>query len=192
MDAHAYLAEMGRIVNEYNADVDRAQGDNGVFDDVVELQAAKKAQADALRELRGLKQRVTQTEKEIQASYQEASAKASSKEHFGLQMMGGRKLAGRARADNKRSITTNKAKALGPYREVKLRIDEAIRQLAEVGGNLSSAISEEKASAPKAPKAPRQSTGSSLTKQLAELAGLHKAGVLSDEEFAAAKAKLLA
>lgn len=88
MDAHAYLAEMGRIVNEYNADADRAQGDNGVFDDVVELQAAKKAQAEALRELRGLKQRVTQTEKEIQASYQEASSKASSKSRPGRNTCG--------------------------------------------------------------------------------------------------------
>jgi hypothetical protein len=71
---------------------------------------------------------------------------------------------------------------------VKLRIDDAIRQLSEVGGTLSAAIAEEKAAAPK--PASRSSTGS-LTKQLAELAELHKAGVLSDQEFAVAKAKLL-
>lgn len=37
-----------------------------------------------------------------------------------------------------------------------------------------------------------QAPGSDLTAQLQQLAQLHTAGVLSDEEFAAAKAKLLA
>jgi hypothetical protein len=34
MDAEGYLAEMGRIVNKYNADATLAQGDNNTFDDV--------------------------------------------------------------------------------------------------------------------------------------------------------------
>lgn len=188
MDANAYLAELGRIVDKYNAEIERSKGDNAQFDDVGELQAAKRVHHDTVRELKALKQRVTQTERELQAAYQEVSAKASSKEHFVLQMLGGRKAAGRARADNKRAISTNKANAIAPYREVKLRIDDVIRQLSDVGGALSSAIAEEKASAPR--PAPR-SGGASLTKQLAELAELHKAGALSDGEFAAAKAKLL-
>jgi hypothetical protein len=188
MDANAYLAEMGRIVDKYNADVELTKGDNREFDDVGELQAAKRVHADALRELRTLKQRLTQTEKELHASFQGASAEASAKNHFGMQMLGGRKMAGRVRADSKRAITTNRARTLAPYREVKLRLDDVIRQLSEVGGALSSAIAGEKASAPK--KTPR-SSGGSLTKQLAELADLHKAGVLSDDEFAAGKAKLL-
>ncbi len=188
MEASTYLTEMGRIVDKYNADAERAMGDNRVFDDVGELQAAKRVHAEALRELKALKQRVTLTEKQLQASYQEASAEASSKNHLGLQMLGGRKLAGRVRADSKRSITADKARALAPYRELKLRIDEVIRQLSDVGGTLTSAIAEEKASAPK----PASRSGSaSLTKQLAELAGLHNAGALNDAEFAAAKAKLL-
>jgi hypothetical protein len=44
--------------------------------------------------------------------------------------------------------------------------------------------------APPPPAAP--AAGSDLTAQLQQLAQLHNAGVLSDEEFAAAKAKLLA
>lgn len=43
--------------------------------------------------------------------------------------------------------------------------------------------------APPPPAAP--AAGSDLTAQLQQLAQLHNAGVLSDEEFAAAKAKLL-
>lgn len=42
-----------------------------------------------------------------------------------------------------------------------------------------------------APQAPAPA-GGDLTSKLSELASLHQAGVLSDEEFAAAKAKLLA
>jgi type II secretory pathway component PulF len=43
---------------------------------------------------------------------------------------------------------------------------------------------------PPAP-APQAAPGNDLTEQLQQLAQLHTAGVLSDEEFAAAKAKLL-
>lgn len=44
------------------------------------------------------------------------------------------------------------------------------------------------AAAPAAPAAP---AGDDLTAQLEKLASLHTSGVLSDEEFAAAKAKLI-
>lgn len=190
MEANAYLAEMQRIVDTYQAEVKRAQGDNRRFDDVGELNDAKRVQARAVQDLRGLKQRVTETEKQLQASYQQASATAGGKDHAILSMLGGRKAAGQARADNKRAITANKARAVGPYREVKLRIDDVIRQLTEVGGKLTSAITEQRqASTPKEPR--RAVAGGSLTKQLAELAALHNNGALSDDEFAAAKAKLL-
>jgi hypothetical protein len=42
-----------------------------------------------------------------------------------------------------------------------------------------------------APQAPATGGGGDLTSKLSELASLHQAGVLNDEEFAAAKAKLL-
>jgi hypothetical protein len=45
--------------------------------------------------------------------------------------------------------------------------------------------------APAAPAAPAADAGSDLTAQLQQLAELHESGVLSDEEFASAKAKLL-
>lgn len=43
-----------------------------------------------------------------------------------------------------------------------------------------------------APPPPEQAAGSDLTAQLQQLAQLHEQGILSDEEFAAAKSKLLA
>ena len=43
-----------------------------------------------------------------------------------------------------------------------------------------------------APPPPQQAAGPDLTAQLQQLAQLHDSGVLSDEEFAAAKQKLLA
>jgi hypothetical protein len=45
---------------------------------------------------------------------------------------------------------------------------------------------------PPAASAPADAGGDDLTAQLMKLAELHTAGVLSDEEFAAGKAKLLA
>lgn len=123
MEANAYLVEMKLIVDRYQAEIERAQGDNRSFDDVGELNDAKRVQAQAVRELRALKQRVTETEKQLQASYQQASAEAGSKDHAVLSMLG-RKAAGRARADNKRAIAANKARTVAPYREVKLRIDD--------------------------------------------------------------------
>lgn len=43
-----------------------------------------------------------------------------------------------------------------------------------------------------APPPPEPATGPDLTAQLQQLAQLHEQGILSDEEFAAAKGKLLA
>ena len=51
---------------------------------------------------------------------------------------------------------------------------------------------QQQAAPPPPPPAPApQAAGTDLTAQLQQLAQLHTAGVLSDEEFAAAKAKLL-
>jgi multidrug resistance efflux pump len=47
------------------------------------------------------------------------------------------------------------------------------------------------AAAPAAPAAAPAGAGTDVTAQLQKLADLHKSGVLSDEEFAAAKKKLL-
>jgi hypothetical protein len=50
-------------------------------------------------------------------------------------------------------------------------------------------LEQRSAAAPQA--APAQAAGSSMTDQLNRLADLHRGGMLSDDEFAAAKAKLI-
>jgi microsomal dipeptidase-like Zn-dependent dipeptidase len=62
------------------------------------------------------------------------------------------------------------------------------QQMAELQAQQAAAA----AAAPAAAAAAPASAGDELMAQLNQLAQLHQAGVLSDEEFAAAKAKLLA
>jgi hypothetical protein len=49
----------------------------------------------------------------------------------------------------------------------------------------------QQAPAPAAPAAAPEAAGSSIVDQLNQLAGLHEQGVLTDDEFSAAKAKLI-
>jgi len=65
-------------------------------------------------------------------------------------------------------------------------MDEAYQQ------GLADAQAQQQQVAPPPAPAPQAAPGTDLTSQLQQLAQLHTAGVLSDEEFAAAKAKLLA
>jgi hypothetical protein len=61
----------------------------------------------------------------------------------------------------------------------------------EQGAADAQAQQQQNAPPPAPAPAPQAAPGSDLTAQLQELAQLHTAGALSDEEFAAAKAKLL-
>ncbi|GCE42269.1 hypothetical protein Rhow_006208 [Rhodococcus wratislaviensis] len=65
--------------------------------------------------------------------------------------------------------------------EQQARIDEAAQQQ----------YAEQQAAQQQAPPPPPAPAGGDLVSRLQELAGLKEAGVLTDEEFAAAKAKLL-
>ncbi len=67
------------------------------------------------------------------------------------------------------------------------------RQMGKAQDQQAQAQQEQQASAPPPPAAaPADAGGDDLTAQLMKLADLHTAGVLSDDEFASAKAKLLA
>jgi len=69
------------------------------------------------------------------------------------------------------------------------------RQMGKAQDQQAQAQQEQQASAPPPPPAaaaPADAGGDDLTAQLMKLADLHTAGVLSDDEFASAKAKLLA
>jgi hypothetical protein len=65
--------------------------------------------------------------------------------------------------------------------------NQAAEQQAEAQANYDAGVAAAQQQAPAAPAA-----GTDLTAELQKLAALKQAGVLSDEEFAAAKAKLLA
>lgn len=68
------------------------------------------------------------------------------------------------------------------------------RQMDKAQDQQAQAQQVQQASAPPPPAAaaPADAGGDDLTAQLMKLADLHTAGVLSDDEFASAKAKLLA
>jgi hypothetical protein len=65
-------------------------------------------------------------------------------------------------------------------------MDQAYQQ-----GAADAQAAAQQAAPPPPAAAPQPAPGSDLTSQLQQLAQLHNAGVLNDEEFAAAKAKLL-
>jgi hypothetical protein len=68
---------------------------------------------------------------------------------------------------------------------------QAQQQSYEQGKQEAAAAQAAPTPAPAAPAAPAASAGGDLTAQLQSLANLHSSGVLTDEEYAAAKKKLL-
>lgn len=74
-------------------------------------------------------------------------------------------------------------KAQGQYEQQQY---EAQQQQAQMDAAAQQAVAQQQAAAPAAPAA-----GVDIVAELQKLAGLHQQGILSDEEFAAAKAKLL-
>ena len=78
-------------------------------------------------------------------------------------------------------------KAQGQYEQQQY---EAQQQQAQVNAAAQQAVAQQQAAAPAAPAAPAAG-GVDIVAELPKLAGLHQQGILSDEEFAAAKAKLL-
>jgi len=69
---------------------------------------------------------------------------------------------------------------------------ESQQQIAEMQAQLDATQAQQGAQAPAAAPAAPPSSGDDMMSKLKELSTLHNAGVLSDEEFAAAKAKVLA
>ena len=78
-------------------------------------------------------------------------------------------------------------KAQGQYEQQQY---EAQQQQAQVNAAAQQAVAQQQAAAPAAPAAPAAG-GVDIVAELQKLAGLHQQGILSDDEFAAAKAKLL-
>ena len=78
-------------------------------------------------------------------------------------------------------------KAQGQYEQQQY---EAQQQQAQMNAAAQQAVAQQQAAAPAAPAAPAAG-GVDIVAELQKLAGLHQQGILSDDEFAAAKAKLL-
>jgi hypothetical protein len=76
-------------------------------------------------------------------------------------------------------------------KSVARRRDDQAAQDADQEDRISNLEQQQQVAAPPAAPAPAPAAGSSMGDQLAKLADLHQQGVLTDDEFAAAKAKLL-
>ncbi|WP_406245438.1 SHOCT domain-containing protein [Microbacterium sp. M] len=98
-------------------------------------------------------------------------------------------VAGTASAVSGGMARNQQAKAQSQYEQQQY---EAAQQQAQIDAAAQAAASQyaAPAAAPAVPAAPAPA-GNDMLAQLQQLAGLKDAGVLSDEEFAAAKAKLL-
>lgn len=78
------------------------------------------------------------------------------------------------------------------YQQQEAQAYEAQQQQAAMEAAAAQAVTAQMpAPQPAAPAAPAASAGDDLMAQLSQLGQLHAQGILSDEEFAAAKAKLL-
>jgi hypothetical protein len=85
-----------------------------------------------------------------------------------------------------------KAQAAADQQAAQQAAFEAQAQTAELQQQMAAMQAQQAAAqAAPAPAAPAAAAGDDLNSQLERLSGLHQSGVLSDEEFAAAKAKLL-
>jgi hypothetical protein len=78
-EASEYAAELGGIIERYNAAIRDVAGSDAKVEGSSELGHAKRALASVQSELRQLKQRVIQTEKQIHADTANAMGEASGK-----------------------------------------------------------------------------------------------------------------
>ena len=76
-------------------------------------------------------------------------------------------------------------------KRVAQRQGDQAAQDADQDGRISDLEQQQQAAPPPAPAPAAPAAGNSMADQLGQLADLHQQGVLTDDEFAAAKAKLL-
>jgi hypothetical protein len=105
-------------------------------------------------------------------------------------MMMRRRGPGLVRAAATTAVVAGTAGAVRHHQETKYANQAAEQQQAQYDAQMAAAPAP--APAPVAAPAPAPSAGDDMMAQLTQLSQLHNAGVLSDDEFAAAKAKLLA
>ena len=79
-------------------------------------------------------------------------------------------------------------KAQGQYEQQQY---EAQQQQAQMDAAAQQAVAQQQAACARSARRPPRHGGVDIVAELQKLAGLHQQGILSDDEFAAAKAKLL-
>ncbi len=90
------------------------------------------------------------------------------------------------------AVVAGTAGAVRHHQDTKYANQAAEQQQAQYDAQQAAAPAPEPAPAPAAAPAAAPSANDAMMAQLTQLSQLHNAGVLSDDEFAAAKAKLLA
>jgi hypothetical protein len=117
---------------QYYLDEVRNLGLEGFHIQVSSKVQAKQVLADLTqkqRQLRFLKSRITQDEKEIRAQYQDRLTNAGATPSNFASLFGKRKLAGSIRADAKREVSRQRDQQLALYAKIKLSIDDFIVQM---------------------------------------------------------------
>jgi hypothetical protein len=121
--------------------------------DRMEIRASSLAEAKAaLTKVRGLQKQLRQIKrninldmKAIRAEYRQKSSSAGAGSSAVLTVLGKRKLAGQARADAKRRLSTERDRKLAPYANLKLMIDDLLTQMDNAKVQIEGFIEEAKA-----------------------------------------------
>lgn len=138
------------VAEDINRIVASAEAEANAALEVDDFAEAKRALAGAVRDLRDLKRQLTDQERSVRESYQDAKLKArGSGQTVGLFV--GSKMRGamaRGRAAEGRRLSANQANALRPYAHAKAEIDRAISVLDRAKAQVTSDAADAKESRP--------------------------------------------
>lgn len=96
---------------------------------IIEAKSALTNVRNKQKQIRQIKRRINQGMKEIRADYKDRMASAGSGTSSMLRIFGKRGMAGKVRADAKRSLRKELNTLLAPYESLKLMIDDLLVQL---------------------------------------------------------------
>jgi Mg2+ and Co2+ transporter CorA len=114
-----FAAEFRALLESYNAQVNATQ-DNAIQQQV---------QSEFLIRIKDLRSRVLLAERSMQDAARVATSQAAAKSHALLHVVSGKGAAAKARAKEKRAISSQKTAVVNDYRALKIQIDDVIRQI---------------------------------------------------------------
>jgi len=183
MEPKKAVAAAVAIADQFKVDVHRAADSN-------DLKRTKAVCTQAESDLRDIKRSLTQHKQAMNAAFTAERQKIDKSGQL-LGSLGNSKMRGamsRGRADSKRNLAAQKLKTTDGYRTAGNHIDNLIAGVKKTKASISTTPSPK---ARQTPPPPRKSATVSVADELAKLAKLRDSGVLTDEEFASQKAKLL-